>query len=414
MPQIPRKNRNKPKSKALLLKTAAVLLLLCAVINILRIAFVKRPETTLAVSGSIEDSIDATGYIFKDITLVTPEVSGYLESVADEGEKVALNETIALVYQSEGDYEQKKELQDVEKQIAELEGKSNQKEIYASDTARIEQNISQEIRNFSNKLDKSPAALSTLKEDINKLITKKMIADGKLDGSQTDLLSSLYERRSALSASGNIQGFEVKAPVAGMYSARVSAMESELLSDNVKSLLPSDIDRLDKIVKDGGTEVSEDNTLKIVTDFKWYFVTVVDESVTQKIKAGQSVKLRFFDVTDRTVDGEIAYISGIDGGRAVVAISSEQYVDSIYSAPRASVEIVLSSYSGIKVPTESIRVVDGVRGVYVIRNGYTKFVEADILYSGKEQSVVKSDGRLATYDNVVTKYADIQDGMAVR
>ncbi len=414
MPKNPHKDKRKSKKRGLLVKLAIAFVLAFIMVNVFRMFFDDQLETTVAVSGSIEDSLEAEGYIFKDMQIVEPQTSGYLESVAGEGEKVAMGETVAFIYQSEGDYAQKKALQDVEKQIAELENESVKKETYASDTARIEQSILQEVRNFNDKADRSPVALAALKEDIDKLITKKMAVGGGIADAQANQLDELYAKREELSASGISQGTPITSPKAGLYSARVMPIESELSSDKVDSLVPSDFDKLDELYENGGAEASNENIFKIVNDFKWYFVTVVNENVVQDIKVGKSVGLRFFDVTDRTIDGNIEYISGVDNGKCVVAVSSEGYVDSVYSTPRASVEIVFNTYSGIKIPTESIRVVDGVRGVYVIRNGYTKFVEADILYNDKEQTIVKSDGQLSMYDVVVTKYANIRDGMSVR
>ena len=414
MPKKTNKDGRKFKIGGFLVKTALAFVLVVIAVNVLRVIFDDRPETTVAVSGSVEDSIDAEGYIFKSMQIVDPQMSGFLESVAGEGEKVAMGETVAFIYQSEGDYAQKKALQDVEKQIAELENESVKKETYASDTARIEQSILQEIRDFNDKADRSPVALAALKENINKLITKKAAADGEIADAQANRLNELYAKRTELSSSGISQGTPITAPTAGLYSARVMPIENELSADKVDSLVTSDFDKLDELYENGGAEALDENVFKIVNDFKWYFVTVVNENVVQDIKVGKSVGLRFFDVTDSTIDGEIAYISGADNGRCVVAVSSEGYVDSIYSTPRASVEIVFNTYSGIKIPTESIRVVDGVRGVYVIRNGYTKFVEVDLLYNDKEQSIVKADEQLSMYDTVVTKYANIRDGMSVR
>ena len=79
--------------------------------------------------------------------------------------------------------------------------------------------------------------------------------------------------------------------------------------------------------------------------------------------------------------------------------------------------VVKKQYSGLKVSRKALRVVDSVRGVYVLTGMQVKFVPVEILYSNDEYIICEkqneTDGALKLYDMVVVKGKNLYDGKIV-
>ena len=70
-----------------------------------------------------------------------------------------------------------------------------------------------------------------------------------------------------------------------------------------------------------------------------------------------------------------------------------------------SVTAIKSTYSGLKVPLEAIRVKDGNPGVYVRTENTVKYRNIDVLYKNDEIAIVRVDntkaGSLLLYDEII-------------
>lgn len=67
------------------------------------------------------------------------------------------------------------------------------------------------------------------------------------------------------------------------------------------------------------------------------------------------------------VSGTVKAISKPEDGKVAITVYSTRYIDSIYTTSKVSAELLTESSEGIKVPSSSLRVIDGQQGVYVVR-----------------------------------------------
>ena len=146
----------------------------------------------------------------------------------------------------------------------------------------------------------------------------------------------------------------------------------------------------------------------------------MEEKAARDLTIGQSVRLRFYDITDSAVYGLIKAISPEEKGKVTLTISTNRYVESIYSTSRTAAEVLTASYEGIKVPSDSLRVVDGQTGVYVIRLDVAHFVPVNLKYKNDEWAIIRSadnpdfEYKLQIYDEVVVDSKNLSDGKVVR
>ena len=78
--------------------------------------------------------------------------------------------------------------------------------------------------------------------------------------------------------------------------------------------------------------------------------------------------------------------------------------------------VVSREYSGLKVPKKALRVVDGQKGVYIVKGMQAKFVPVEILYSTDNMMIcnkLDADGQLRLYDQVIVKGRNLYDGKII-
>ena len=79
--------------------------------------------------------------------------------------------------------------------------------------------------------------------------------------------------------------------------------------------------------------------------------------------------------------------------------------------------VIKSEYSGLMVSRKALRVVDSVRGVYVVNGMQINFVPVNIIYSAEDfyicEKQTDNDGVLKLYDSVVVKGKNLYDGKII-
>ena len=149
-------------------------------------------------------------------------------------------------------------------------------------------------------------------------------------------------------------------------------------------------------------------------------IGTVSEKEAANFETGQDIRVKFYDLSDSVVTGTVTAISKPDGGKVAVTVHSTKYVESIYTTSKVSAELFIESADGIKVPSSSLRVIDGQQGVYVVRLGVAKFVPVSLLYNNKEWAVIEPvkdtnyEESLEMYDEVIVNTKGIEDGKVVR
>ena len=82
-------------------------------------------------------------------------------------------------------------------------------------------------------------------------------------------------------------------------------------------------------------------------------------------------------------------------------------------------ELVIDSYSGLKISSSAIRVNDkGEKGVYVQNGNLVEFKKVNIIYSGDDfilsETDVGKDGYVKLYDNIIIEGKDLYDGKIIK
>jgi len=129
-----------------------------------------------------------------------------------------------------------------------------------------------------------------------------------------------------------------------------------------------------------------------------------------------------------------------DSDRALLVFESGEVPEDFDFARNQKVRVVYKKYSGLKVPKEAVRVVNDIKGVYVVNGTEVEFKRISEIYSFDDYYIIEKDPEsalyskkyvrkttkdeqgnekneyyrvLSLYDQVIVKGKDIYDGMKV-
>lgn len=173
---------------------------------------------------------------------------------------------------------------------------------------------------------------------------------------------------------------------------------------------------------------------KLVTDATWYFVCAMGEEEAGRLIEGRTVTVRFSRDWSGEVDMKVERVGETpENGRVAVVLSSDRYLSETTLLRKQTVELVFDSQTGIRVPTQSVRVEERtvtdpeteeekqelVTGVYVLVGQQAEFKPVTILAQLEDFALVKSadssDGKkaLRAGDEVILSSVELFDGKVI-
>ena len=348
-------------------------------------------STVYAVNGSISESFRTSGYVLREQEVINAPKDGFFECIVSEGDRVKKGQVVAYMFDTQPD-----------PSLMEQGSKAI---------------VSEKVRNMSDvRTERNLKTVRQEKSELNLMLSRKS-ETGDTNVQTAEQLSGEIDSLKQ-QAGGCI---EIVAPVGGIFSSGIDNMEDKLTMDSIDSILPSFITELDRIdIAFSDTVAYGQPLCKIVNNYKWAYAAVVDEKKIEGLKEGSSVNLSFYDLANDSVKGTISHISDAENGKKAIVVSTNRFVDGIYSSSRANAEVILIKVDGIRLPVSCLHVQDGVTGVYVVRLDTAKFVSVNVKYKNEDWAVVSavdninSSSKLQIYDEVIVEGKNISDGKVVR
>lgn len=419
------KKPNKRKKRGGFLGFLLVAFVLIVIVNV-TLSYGSRLETTIVRNGSEEDLISADGYIFRDQTVIYAPTDGYIYCEVAEDERVSSGQVVMYIYKNQINLSVSNELKKIESEIAELSEGLRTADVFSSDTAKIEQSISQLLRGVPKLgIRGNTQRAYEIKEDVNSLIEKRRIITGEVTAPNREQeLAALKSKKAELEKEHNIERTLIHAPRTGAFTARIDGMEEKLaLSalDGINNDYFKELGKMSEAKPSSEKAVKDQPIAKIVNNFLWSVAAQVPAKEVEGLGVGDVLSIRLPDLDTDTVLGTVSKITPEDAGKVILVVSTNKYVDTVYSLSKAKVELVKNSFGGFRIPAKSLRVMDGKMGVYVVRNDKAHFIPVELSYNGKEWVVVKEKTEsaenpivLKLYDELIVNGHNIYDGKVVR
>lgn len=371
------------------------------------------PVTTDTVYEHLSFSGYSTkGYIIRNETIITQKTDGALGYEVENGGRVSKKGTIANIYKSSEDAANKVYLEQLEQKIASLETIQSYNDLNAADIGALKMNIHNSLitamqHTQGGRVDTEKAKTDELLSNLNRY----QIITGQVSDFNT-LIMKLKAERDALKASMSQTLDVIQSPESGYVIYSVDGYENIINTDELATL---STERMQSI-KQGSSD--PDAVCKIVSSYEWYIAAEIPFSEALNLQEGAEVviKTTLPSVPELKVSVKHINKQSVHENAVVVFACSTMNTD-LASTRWLEMTVVYEEYEGLKVDNRAIRVVDGVKGVYVLTASQVKFVVINVIWTGENYSIVErksTDSKtLRIYDEIVVKGKNLYDGKII-
>ena len=136
----------------------------------------------------------------------------------------------------------------------------------------------------------------------------------------------------------------------------IIAVRAALTPDMLPKLIPSEFEQI--LPAPVSTTVG-----KLVRGETWYYAAVIDEDEAAEIAKGGRYELAITGV-DAALPVVADSVSRAEDGRCLAVFSGGQHLSYVTALRDQSAELILKSYTGLRIPKNALRINEGQSGVY--------------------------------------------------
>ena len=399
--------RKSPKVVNLMAVTALLILLVLLSFQVYNYFFLTL-KTEYAVEATMEDTFEIKGVICREDHALVDNTDGYHDIILNDGEKVSKGGTIAHIYGSEADVKAQEQIRLLKAEIDSYNAAISARTSYTGDNSGYEQSIQNALSEYSGALQHNDAftaqeALAAFEKNV---FIKEIVTGENVDYQQEIL--RLRGEISTLEASISSTVSNMTADSSGYYSRTVDGYEAIVTPEILSQYSIKQYDDLVTKIESKPASTG-DNVGKIISEYDWEYYFVVPASTVKNYKVGQTMYFRFPSITDERVDGVITSLKH-EGDNALVGVQCSAVHSEFLSARILEGVVITKTYAGIRVDKNSVRLVDGVSGVYVKVGQIVKFKKAEVLYMGSSYALLAPDGNVVNFDEVIIGGKNLYDG----
>jgi len=382
-------------------------------------------ETEIVKFDSVENSIKTDALIVRTEWVQTLPAGVQVNYKVNEGEKVAVGRKILeIVKNDSADDNMAIKIKQLEERIKEIKQADINNNFFSQDKEKIEKNISDGISELKQIVKSGDyRELETVKADLvaNQYKKSLIYGTGSFFGKN---LEQLEKEKEALENIYNNNIEEIYAQHTGIVSYETDGYEQLLNPANLKDFKLKDIKELMDDVEPRAQDNKNEGGVKVVNNFEWYVVSIVNEKDIEGVKVGKKIKLRFAELGGEVLNGEIQVISEAEEGEKLIAIKINEYLKDFHKKRTTRIEIIKDYYEGFLVPAESIVQKDNISGVYVIKSGKVKFVPVTVMATFEDKNLVRNMSEedegykpgydvLKNYDEVITTTERVKENQVL-
>ena len=367
--------------------------------------------TTYTYSYTLNDSIQTEGLIIRDEQVLSGS-GGIVDVTRGEGEKVGVNQTVALIYRDDQARQSQEQQEALRLEITQLQYALGQGEDVSS-AAKLNDDILNamvSLRTASAQQDFSDLEDQVL-EVKGKVLRREYTYSDELSAeSLTTRLQELETQYQTLRNQSYSAITQVTAPTSGTFSTLVDGYEGLINSESAGNLTPQALQDLLNQNPAGDS------------------AAVVTQEEGERLEQEGTLTLRFAGDFTQDISMKVEKVNQDGQGQAVVLLSSDRYLEQTTLLRRETAELIFNSRTGLRVPKSALRMVTTTStdeetgettetdtlGVYVVTAGRAEFKPVTILTEGDDfyvvQSVREDKKALRAGDEVIGQATGLYDG----
>ena len=379
-------------------------------------------ETETVYSYSVYETVDTEGFVVRNEKVLTKEVSGYIYYTAENGSRVAKDDAIAYVYESENDARLQQQINQLNAEIEQLRTIQSQ-----GTSGRVNLDIiTKQIDLMDTTNSASFTSLYSYHEQLLALLNKRQMTIGKATDFE-ERIAALTQKRADLTAALHPSSQTItSSEVAGYFVSRADGYEDTLSYAGVAGLTPEEVAAA---LNASPADVPAAAVGKVVGDYEWYLTCVLPVEKTTAIHEGDSLTIRLPFVSKEAVPVTVAAVNRERGGTAAVIFKCSYMSKELSAIRREAIQIQVKHHEGLRVPTSAVRTNENNEtGVYIRMGNAVTFRKIEIEYSTTEYSICKEvsaikaenpDGEidekayLRLYDEIISEGKGLYDGKVI-
>ena len=375
-------------------------------------------ETITVDEATQQETVMLDVYIMRAEQLLYASTDGDVNYLYSDGEKVALNTAVADIYAENTSSSIRSRIIEIDRKIALLENSNLSQTSLTSDTRSIDKKIWSIYYTVTGKVETGDVSYAMRKLDdfLVMLNQRKIIVRSVSD--YNEQIKALRDEREELTSQLNDVIDTVYSPASGYVYSAIDGYEDIFNSSKVDELTISGFHEMKN--SDPVTDTSSSGRYeigKIVTDYTWYIACEVDISKLHYFETGSVYPVIFPYNSDTTINMNLYRIVTNNDSDTIVLIFRTGIIPDNFNYLRLqTVNLVLTSHTGYKVPTSSVRIIDGKQGVYVLNGNTVKFRLIDPLFESNGYFIVSESsekGYLAANDAIIIKGKNLYDGKII-
>lgn len=350
-------------------------------------------ETEIVKYNSIENVIQTKALLVRHEAVTAMPAGVEINYKVNEGERISSGKKILEIIKSnQTDENIAIKIKELEKRIQEIKQSDINNNFFSQDKEKLENRISDKVSELKSVAKSGDfEKLASIKDDLTADLYKKSLiyGEGSFYGKN---LEQLEKEKATLEGIYKNNIDVIYAQTAGVISYKLDGYEQILSPSNIKSFKLDNINEIMNSIsnKEQGQNSNTEAGVKLIDNFEWYVCSIMSNEQARGLKEGKGIKLRFGELSNTAVNGEILNISPPEGDLCLVIIKITEHVDDFYKKRIADMEIIKDYNEGFVVPKKSIIVKDDIKGVYVLKSGVVKFVPVAVMTENEEECLVKN------------------------
>ena len=406
--------RTRQKLWRVLLLGLAVLALVYVVYQVYLVTH-EAVRTEVARQTTVDDTVSADTFVVRKEQYLETTSNGVFIPMVSSGSRVAAGEGVIAVFDDEDTASSYAELSTVQEDLNRYNRMNRQKNSYAVNLSAMTKKISRSVIDLASMVDEGDlsGALEQVSDVRDQLITKQIAT-----GESVNLENKVTEFESRhTSLTNKAQGYEtLVSDQAGFYIASADGFERSVDYEKVAKLKPADIK---KLMTSDPEELSDDIIGRVASFFDWYLLCVLPADRAKTLETGDTVTIELPYSAVSSIDATVSSKSKKDKDGDVAVVFKSNRMDAyIASLRKEQAEIVLKTYTGLKIPKQAVtKDRDGNEGVYVLEGNIARFRQLRTVYTGDDYLIsgeTAQEGEKGSfvklYDAVILGGKDLYDG----
>ncbi len=380
-------------------------------------------ETDEAVLYNVNENIVFDGVFVRNETVLTQKTDGVIDYVYPDGSKLSNSSVIANVYENEQQIYAKNKIQELKKELSNLEHSQNPGTTNYAKPETIKTQIDEKYLLLAAAIENQVMDdVALYKSELNSLMNLYNIvtrSETDYDERKAELEAEIekYQKQYALPKT------VISTDTTGYFVSSADGYEGILNKENLDNIT---IDTINDVIAGKNANKPENTIGKLFDSYECKIVGVID--ATNKFLKGDNLKIRLGN-SDATYDVSVDRIIKETDEKWIVILDCDAIDEKIANERVEKIELIFNEFSGLKVPREAIKfkefketVTDdnGVettqmvkyKGVYVKLGQEITFKKIDVIYEGDDFVIsnnVSDTDYLNLYDQIVLEEVKSSD-----